>query len=165
MALDYTMIINVRQHFGSDSNAFEETAENQAPFVGAAKDFQFSCPDVDSQAGGILLFQSFGVSHRSNQLEVNGDIVFGGIARSADFVVPRESVIEVAIWHAHVLLVSAGSLRENNTLHIESRNQDGGTGGRLDDFIIDNAVVLFKTRQSQGPVIGTRGTTGEVSPA
>src|SRR4051794_29838882 len=114
MALDFTVVINVRQRFG-DSQSEERGLEEDAPFVGASKDFEFSCPNVDSGAGGILLFQSQGVSHNKNILEVNGIPVFGGIPAASIEITP---VSIMAVWSGNVMLVSPGVLRASNILHI-----------------------------------------------
>jgi hypothetical protein len=39
-----------------------------------------------------------------------------------------------------------GGLPAGNVLHLESRNSSGGGGGSIDDFIIDNVVIMYKTR-------------------
>lgn len=62
MALDFTVIIHVRQRFGD--NELEDLndigLETNAPFVGQQKDFEFRCPNVDPSQRAILLFQSQG---------------------------------------------------------------------------------------------------------
>lgn len=160
MAMDFSVVVRVRQHFGSDPDAFEDTAEGEAPFVGAAKDFEFTCPDLDSGESGVLLFQSFGVSHRRNGLEVNGETVFGGIPASNELVVlgapeltTPEVQFELPRWNSHVLLLGSGVLQDSNVLRVESRDPEGGSDGELDEFIVDNMVVLFRTASS-GPVAG-----------
>ena len=37
------------------------------------------------------------------------------------------------------------SCERRNVLRVEARNTSGGTGGDIDDFIIDNVVVQYKT--------------------
>jgi hypothetical protein len=50
-------------------------------------------------------------------------------------------------WNGNVISVYAGVIREyGNKLHIESRNVSGGTSGNIDEFILDNMVVMYKTR-------------------
>ena len=44
------------------------------------------------------------------------------------------------------MLISANVLRETeNELFIRSRTSGGALSGELDDFVIDNLVVLYKT--------------------
>ncbi|MGQ0640773.1 MAG: hypothetical protein ACT4P6_08410 [Gemmatimonadaceae bacterium] len=50
-------------------------------------------------------------------------------------------------WNGKVMLIGSGVLRSSgNELHIEARNRNGDGGGDIDDFIPDNAVVMYKTR-------------------
>lgn len=82
------------------------------------------------------MFQSRGVHHPRNVLEINGNPIFGGLP-----VCPSD-----AEWNANVMLVHPGVLNgSGNTLHIEARNANGGGGSNLDDFIIDNVIVMYKT--------------------
>lgn len=134
MATDLTVIQPVRQHFGNNSNLFQDE-EPSAPFVGASRDYSFDCPGVDPSVPAVLMFQSFEVNFRSNIMTINGNTIFGGIPVSTG----RE-------WNGNVMLITPNRLQETgNTLHIEARNLNGGTGGNLDDFILDNIVVLYKT--------------------
>jgi hypothetical protein len=49
-------------------------------------------------------------------------------------------------------LIAANVLRPTgNLLYIEARDEDGEADGTLDDFIIDNMVIFYKTRR--GPFI------------
>ena len=53
------------------------------------------------------------------------------------------AILTRAEWNGNVMLIEPGVLRENNVLRIRSGEL---SNGNLDDFIIDNLVVLFKTR-------------------
>jgi hypothetical protein len=141
MGLDFTVVFSVRQRFG-DNEHEEFDLETDAPFVGAEKDFPFQCPSVDPTQFAILLFQSQGVSVRNSPLEINGQLIFGGIPASIDRDsaetepgVPQFGAF--ARWHGTVMLVHPGVLKANNILRISA------TGG--DDFVVDNAVVVFKS--------------------
>ena len=159
MAVDYTIIIRVRQRFGDDkSEPLEPQLETGAPFVGASKEFAFATPNVDRSQDAILQFQSLGVSHRANVIQINGTGLFGGLSTSIEGVA-TEFAGEFTgnfvrqMWMTHSLLVQPGLLRAENTLRIESRDGEGGTGGNLDNFIIDNALIFYKTRPGGfGPV-------------
>ena len=155
MALDYTVVMSVRQRFVDSEDDFRETSlEIEAPSVGAMKEFSFSCPKVDRSQHAILQFQSLGITHRKNILQLNGTNVFGGLSRSIDISAaesPQTTFVFVRqIWMSHHLLIQPGLLQTENTLQIEARNADGDTGGNLDSFIIDNITVLFKTRTLGG---------------
>jgi hypothetical protein len=146
MALDFAVIIQVRQRFGDDESE-DIGLETQAPLVGLHKEFAFQCPNVDPNEVAILLFQSQGVSRRQ-ALEINGQAIAGGIPSSTDLAVlpslpPTE--IHLARWIGNVMLVRPGVLRESNVLRIQAgeiANTDN-----VDNFIIDNMVVVFKTMQ------------------
>jgi hypothetical protein len=133
---DFTIVIPVRQGFGNEPG-YLNSIEPNVPFVGASKDFTFSCPSVSSNEAAVLMFQSRDVDSSRNILTINGSNVYGGIPVS-----PNKDT-----WNGNVMLIDAGILRPNgNVLHIESRNTSGGSGGDIDDFIVDNAVVMYKAR-------------------
>src|SRR5262245_20244932 len=136
MGATFTVIQFQRQHFGNEPGSFDDI-EPDVPFVGAAKEFVFDCPHVDPNEAACLLFQSRDVDHRHNMVRVNGIDVFGGLPVSP----ARDS------WNGNVLLVERHhQLREaGNVLRIEARNANGGTAGDIDDFIIDNVVLVYKT--------------------
>ncbi len=153
MATDYTVIITVRQRFGDspggtlgdDGRDWDEfPIENNAPFVGASKDFRFTCPNVDRSQAAVLQFNTLAVG-ADNVIRVNGVDVPGGISLGPQFIDidPR-----IPLWTVHSLLVDGDLLQEENVLHIASG--DGGFGN-LDDFIVDNAVIWFKTRTGASP--------------
>jgi hypothetical protein len=145
--MDFTVIIAVRQRFGDDTPELSETpVEQEAPFVGQAKDFPFSCPNVAVRQLAVLQFQSlgvtalrdFGLAH-VNILRINGVDIPGGITRGP-------AAGKIPLWTTHSVLIPENTLREQNTLHIESVPVPLAHESTLDNFIIDNVVVLFKTR-------------------
>lgn len=140
MGATFTVIQFQRQHFGNEPGSFDDI-EPDVPFVGAAKEFVFDCPHVDRNDAACLLFQSRDVTHRRNVLQVNGIDVFGGLPMSPS----RDS------WNGNVLLVERRhQLRETgNVLRIEARNSTGGIGGDVDDFMIDNVIIQYKTMDGQ----------------
>jgi hypothetical protein len=149
MALSFTVVINVRHQFG-------DTDQNIGVFAGRSANFSFGCPSVSSDQA-LLLFQSRGVG-AEQVLEVNGVPVFGGIpetdvirgvtglaSSSPVELQHNHSVSAVSLgWAGNVMLINQGVLRDaDNVLRIASQG---------DDFIVDNAVILFKTRRN-GPVV------------
>jgi hypothetical protein len=138
MGSDFTVIIRVRQHFGDDQDSMP------GAFVGNNNSYPFRCPNVDSTQEAVLLFQTLGVSHDRNAITVNSTVptgepeVYGGIP------VSRSD----QDWNGNVMLIRPDVLRENNILGLGARNSDGGLLGDIDEFVIDNVVVLFKTRPS-----------------
>jgi hypothetical protein len=135
MSTDYTVVIASRVQFGD-----EESIEAGAPLVGPALEFRFLTPNADLRVPAVLMFQSRGVHHPHNILKVNNVDVPGGIP-----VNPND-----AEWNGNIMLIPVNILNSTpgsvNTMRIESRDQNGESAGNLDDFIIDNAVVLFKIR-------------------
>jgi hypothetical protein len=143
--MDFVVVIGVRQQFGDAESALEA----DAPYQGPAKDYEFLTPDVDRQAEAVMLFQSLGVTYDKNLLSVNDQAVSGGIPRGTEVVMTPDGLLEeLPIWNANVLLIGRGALRDPgpNVLHIEARDPSGGTDEHLDSFIIDNLVILYKTR-------------------
>jgi len=159
MALDFTVIASVRQRFG-DSQDDDLGLEKDAPFVGQQKDFPFACPGVDASQSALLLFQSQGVTI-AQKMNINGQVVFGGIPTSVDFgslptADPNNPNICVLIaqWKGNVMLVQPGVLRDsNNVLRITADKI--GDSDNVDNFIIYNVVVIFKLRTRQVVDVGS----------
>ena len=136
MSSNFTIVMAVRQGFGNEPG-YLSGIEPNVPFVGLAKDYTFGCPAVNSTEVAVLLFQSRDVDSSKNIITVNGRNVSGGIPVS-----PNKDT-----WNGNILLIDAATLRESgNVLRVESRNTSGGVGGDPDDFILDNMVVMYKTR-------------------
>jgi hypothetical protein len=135
MATNFTVILFQRQHFGNEPGTFDDIEPN-VPFAGSTKDFSFDCPGVDAGETAFLMFQSRDVDHQRNILQINGVDVFGGLPAS-----PARDA-----WNGNILLIEPHhQLRATaNVLHVESRNSSGGGGGDIDDFIIDNVVIVYK---------------------
>jgi len=147
MPSDFTVIQAVRQRFGDQADAWEVQTEQEAPFVGAAKDFAFSCPGVLPAEWGVLQFGTLGVFKTTPILRINGVDIPGAISAGpgAMLVTPAGQTLLhtfLPFWGSHSLLVPPGALREQNTLHVESTPTPEGD---LDNFILDNVVVFFKT--------------------
>jgi len=144
MATNFTVIVSLRQHFGNDRGIFNDI-EPFVEFVGTAKSFSFGCPNVDPNETAILMFQSRDVDHQRNVFQVNGASV--GLPAS-----PSQDT-----WNGNVqLVIPSHQLKATgNVLHVESRNSNGGGGGNIDDFIIDNVVIVYKTRVQQSTVSRT----------
>jgi hypothetical protein len=149
MALDFTVVVNVRHQFGNNDG-------NIGVFAGRQRDFTFDCPGASAEQA-ILLFQSLSVGEEQ-LLQINGTTVFGGVPATdviggfttglpvgSTSVEPHGHDVRAISfgWTANVLLVNPGTLREdNNVLHVESSG---------DEFVIDNVVVLYKVRSGRFP--------------
>jgi hypothetical protein len=147
MGSDFAVIIRVRQHFGNDPGFMPEV-----PFAGSNKTYPFSCPDVDTSQESVLLFQALGVSHPRNFIEVNSTGPLGPIGVYGGIPVSRSN----EDWNGNVMLIGPNILRENNVLSLGSRASNGSLLGDIDEFLIDNVVVLFKTRRSRRPLAKLR---------
>ena len=136
MATNYTVVLFSRQHIGNDPGVFNDVEPNVV-FVGRAKDFPFDCPGVNSAEAAFLMFQSRDVDHQRNVLRVNGVDVFGGLPAS-----PARDA-----WNGNILLVERHHQLKatGNVLRVEARTSDGGSAGDVDDFILDNVVIMYKT--------------------
>ena len=153
MAVDFTVVMPVRQRFGDEKpEDLGVGLETDAPFVGRQKDYPFQCPNVDPSQPAILLFQSQGVVLQL-PMTINGQIVHGGIPSSVDRAADSLGTFLAATWKGNVMLVTPGVLTENNVLHIESKVLVTGT---FDSFIVDNIVVIFKTRSGVTPPLGRK---------
>ena len=170
MALDFTIITDVRQRFGDmirdekpSLRERESGIEDDAPFAGWEKSFAFRCPSVERSQFALLLFQTLGVSVRQG-LEINGQTIFGGIAPSVDFESrilgsgseAHQDRSALARWNGNVMLIHPNVLQENNILRVRAAEM---TAGNVDDFVMDNVVVVFKTGRSgvfnPGSVVAT----------
>jgi hypothetical protein len=147
MPSDFTVIQSVRQRFGDE---FPEQAavEKQAPFVGASKDFPFACPGVNRTAEAVLQFESRGAQagyydeRPRNIIRINGVDIPGGITPGPH---STTSGVQMGHWKSHTLTVPANVLGEQNVLHIEAITTLTPRE-ELDNFVIDNIVVFYKTR-------------------
>jgi hypothetical protein len=154
MALDFTIVTDVRQRFGDYARGERESPPEADTRIGLERSFAFRCPSVDRKQFAILLFQTLGVALRQG-LEINGQTIFGGIAPSLDpaarILGPRaespEDRTTLGTWNGHVMLIHPGVLQENNILRIRAAE---ATAASIDDFLVDNVVVVFKTGQQAG---------------
>lgn len=129
--MNYTVIARVRAHFGDQPDSLP------GQFVGQRKDWNFDCPGIDPGQEAVLMFQSLSVHMTSNVFTINGRTVFGDLPTTSP---------DAGAWTGNVLLVTPGTLEPSgNVLHVESRDESGGTSDGLDDFVIDNIVLFYKT--------------------
>lgn len=158
MAADFTVIIaggrrsdtRGRQQFGANPDRFREVlrAEYAHSFAGSHRDFVFECPGImEPSPEAVLMFESRDVDHNRNVIQINRGDERGEEERPWTI---SPGTIPVSpnrdAWNGNVMVIAPGALEEDgNILHIESRNARGRGGGDIDDFLIDNVVVLYKT--------------------
>jgi len=144
MSLDFSVISQTQQQFG-DQNI------NVGTFAGNTKDFNFSCEGVNSTEHALLMFQSRWVG--SNQsIKINGSTIFGGIpgSNTIDGVAGRFT-FGFADVPAHEHVVNGHSNNWTGNTMIVGTNILQETGNVLtvratEVFIIDNVIILFKTK-------------------
>lgn len=137
MSTDFTVVLSGRRQFGDERGTFNDIEPKLKP-AKRSDDISFNCPNVNPGETAYLMFQSRDVDHQQNFFKVNGVQVFGGLPASRS----RDS------WNGNILLIESRHklTAANNVLHVESRNESGGSSGDIDDFIIDNVVIVYKTR-------------------
>jgi hypothetical protein len=121
-------IFSVRQHFGDEEDILP------GAWAGSAHDYVFDTRGIDVDEPAHLFFQARHVGNEHNVFTVNGQSIAGGV--------PVTSGDDG--WAGQVMHISPRVLKPaGNLLRVEARNEDGGAGGDIDDFVLDNAVVLY----------------------
>ena len=162
MANDFTIIMAVRHRFGAAPDTWGGGAEPDAnaPFVGLAAEFPFSCPGIDSSQAAILQFQYRGSTQMTDfpdpsspsligtspeyPVKVNGRELAGGVPAA-----PVTGPDKLPLWSTRLLLIDPGVLGEANVLRIEATSETWNTMNVVgSNFTIDNVVVFFKTTTS-----------------
>jgi len=155
MSTDFKVIFSGRQHFGNEPKIFDDVEPNVSgdAFVGKTKDYVFDCPNINPNETAVLMFQSRDVAKsQRNIFRVNGVDVFGANPANPALGLPASGGIPASPnkdeWNGNIqLLESRHNLKPtNNRLHIEARKNNGNSGGNIDDFILDNMVIMYKTR-------------------
>lgn len=167
MPIDYTVVFATRQRFGSGEFT-PQGLETGARLFGFEKEYSFRCPDVLRREVALLLFRHQGIA-KGAQILINGhvtdnvisdtSIVVTDVAVASAFVstsaagsgdgihshnvtVPQVTPSErrVAPWSGAIMLIRSNVLLVDNTMLIRT------TPDRfVDDVVVDNMVVVFKT--------------------
>ena len=125
----FVFITSSVQHFGDEPGSLSGT------FRGDDHEFTFDAPGVNPNLRAVLMLQTRGVNHDLNVIRINNVNVTGALVKHED---SNE-------WFAQLGEIPLGTLKATgNVLKIISRNTDGNAGGNLDDFNIDNVVVLYR---------------------
>ncbi len=105
--------------------------------VGDDYEITFSAPEVDATKTAILMIRTRDVDFSRNVITINGVAVSNALVPHSDDN-DGEYFTEIGI-------VAANTLRAtNNKLYIGARNESGTIGGNLDDFDVDNVVLVYK---------------------
>ncbi len=105
---------------------------------------KFNLPDVDVSKGAILLYNTKEVDFTLNRMLVNGVSVSGAVTPTP--IIRDENLNTLK---ANVALVGGTQhkLRNSgNTLEIEARDKNGNAGTNIEDFSIDNIVILYQAK-------------------
>ena len=125
----FVYITSSVQHFGDEPDFLTGT------FRGDDHEFTFDAPGVNPNLRAVLMLQTRSVSHDLNVIRINGVNITGALVKHA----------ESNEWFAQFGEIPSGTLKATgNVLKIISRNSNGEAGGNLDDFNIDNVVVLYR---------------------
>jgi hypothetical protein len=127
---NYVYIVAGNQHFGDDPGAFG----GGGTFRGDDFDYTFNAPGVDPSKRAVLMLWNLNVATHCNVVTINGTNISGALVAQSS---PE--------WATRIGEVPAGVLKATgNILHIAARNTSCTTGGNLDDFMIDNVVLLYQ---------------------
>lgn len=122
---NFRVIFSGSRHLGDDPGEGDDTDES------------FDAPDVDASKTAILLLRTRGVEFSNNIITINGVTIGNALVpRSAEH--NDEYFSEIGIVPANTLTAT------NNKLYIGARNEDGNLGGNLDDFDVDNVVIIYR---------------------
>ena len=135
MATNFTVILFQRQHFGNEPGTFNDVEPN-VPFAGAVESRSLRLPERDSSEAAFLMFQSRDVDHPRNMFQVNGIGVFGGLPASP----AREAGTATSCYRTAPPVESGGQRPPCRSSRLARQG-----GGNIDDFIIDNVVIVYKT--------------------
>src|SRR5574341_1706754 len=124
----FVYITSSVQHFGDEPDFLTGT------FRGDDHEFTFDAPGVNPNLRAVLMLQTRNVGHDLNVIRTNNVNITGALVK-------HEAGDE---WFAQVGEIPSGTLKASgNVLKIIARNSSGNAGGNLDDFNIDNVVVLY----------------------
>lgn len=134
MSSDFTVVFSGRHHMGDTEGRFNREAPD-CKFMGQHGVFSFDTPGVNADAEAVLTFQSFGIDLRTNTLSINGTDIPFALSPSVE----RE-------WKAHSVVVPAGVLKDSgNEIRLDALTRSGSPDGNVDDFLVDNMSIHYKT--------------------
>jgi hypothetical protein len=137
MGINYTVILFSRQHFGDEEGSLFPNVQ----FVGQEKTYTFDCPEINPNETAILVYNSYDVTSPRDRFEINGKQLYGGLYEGPGG----------RTWASHELLVEPEfKLKASgNLLHVKSLTRGGHPAGDIDDFVLDNIVIWYKTAESR----------------
>jgi hypothetical protein len=119
-------------HFGDESGSMPGV------FRGSERTYTFTLPGVDPSEEGQVILSTFAVDVTCNRFEINGTQI--PVFRNHN----DERVWETDTFRIPTNLLRAGA--NANRLTIRALNTSCNNGGNLDDFVVANIVVHYKTQ-------------------
>lgn len=158
MALDFTTVVHVRHQFGN-------VDQNVGVYAGLDKRWNFDCSEVSSEHA-LLFFQSSGVEQEQS-IEINGVAVPGGVPVNEVVVGGTGGPLGNVPFHTHSVVGSfsgwAGNIMVIGRGVLKSQANDLRISSSGAEFVIDNVVVVFKTRRDPGLLHRVAGQLAHVA--
>jgi hypothetical protein len=132
---DFQYVIRSTQggdHFGDDEFSLPGVFRN------AFRTYTFTLPGVNPSQEGQVILSTFHVNYSCNRFEIN-NVPIPVFADHND-----ESVWETETFRIGTNVLRAGT--NANTLTIRAVDGSCGTGGELDDFVVANLVIHYRTQ-------------------
>jgi hypothetical protein len=129
--VSYAYIITSPQYFGDDPNESGVSVVHR----GQDHEYSFDLPGVDRTKVAVLMLKTFDLDYNLNSFTING--------RS---LLVRRHISGSEFFADHIEVPGFFLKETGNELKISSRNSSGGVTGELDDFIVDDVVLVYKTR-------------------
>lgn len=107
--------------------------------VGDGYEVNFDAPDVNPGMRAVLLLRTRDVDFSNNVITINGHAVTNALN-------PHNNDHD-GEYFSEIGIVPNDALQETgNTLFIGARNENGVIDGNLDDFDIDNVVLIYRLK-------------------
>jgi len=121
-------VVTTVQHFG------DQPEGGIGVYRGEDHEFTFSAPGgVIVYPAAVLMLQTRHVSFDLNVVQINGIDITGALVKH-----------QADEWFTQVAMIPFPLKATGNVLKITARNIDGNAGGNLDDFYINNVVVIYQ---------------------
>jgi hypothetical protein len=105
--------------------------------VGDDHEVIFSAPNVDASQRAVLMLRTRDVDFSHNVITING-------VQINNLLLPHSNENDGEFFSESGIVPANTLTATNNTLRISARNVDGDLSGNLDDFDVDNVVLIYK---------------------
>jgi len=107
--------------------------------VGDGYEVTFDAPGVNAGMRAVLLLRTRDVDFSNNVITINGVAVTNAL-------LPHNNDHDGEYFSEIGMVENNTLLETGNTLFIGARNENGVISGNLDDFDIDNVVLMYRVR-------------------